>query len=115
MSVCRSLLIVAAVAVGSTVASAVDDTKTTADAKTIASIFDNKEPASLNEPRNSRMSVAELRQARALLKSDQRRARMEHNAWIGREPLRPNWSTVPMMRSHYERPTLYLPVYYYRR
>ncbi len=61
------------------------------------------------------LSVAELRQARALYKSDQRRARMEHNAWLGFEPLRPGWSTVPMMRSRYERQTIVMPFFYYVR
>ena len=115
MKVCRSLLIVAALSLVCAIARADDDNKPTVDAKEIASIFDKSEPASLSGKANSRMSVAELRQARALLKADQRRARLEHNAWIGYQPLRPSWSTVPMMRSHYERPTLYLPVYYFRR
>ena len=115
MKVCRSLLIVVALSLVCASANADDDKKQTLDAKSIASIFDKAEPASSSEKRNTRMSVAELRQARALLKADQRRARLEHNAWIGRNPLRPSWSTVPMMRSRYERPTIYLPVYYYRR
>jgi hypothetical protein len=115
MKVCRSLLIVAALSLVCATVNADDDKKRPLDAKSIASIFDKVEPASLSEKRNSRMSVAELRQARALFKADQRRARLEHNAWIGYQQLRPSWSTVPMMRSHYERPTLYLPVYYYRR
>lgn len=80
-------------------------------------VFGKKaEPSSLVQLRERQISVAELRQSRALLKSDQRRARMEHNAWIGHEPLRPNWNAVPSMRSHYERRSLvYVPVYRYRR
>jgi hypothetical protein len=79
------------------------------------SIFGTKrEPSSLTKFKRSRMSVAELRQARALLKSDQRRARMERNAWAGYEPLRPGFNTTPMTRSRYERRTVYMPVYWYR-
>ena len=112
MKVCRPLLIIAGLLLFTVTARAQDTKKKTIDAKEIASLFDKTEPSSLS---GSRMSVAELRQARALIKADQRRARLEHNAWIGHHPLRPTWSTMPMMRSHYERPTLYLPVYYYRR
>jgi hypothetical protein len=79
------------------------------------SIFGTKrEPSSLTKLRRSRMSVAELRQARALLKSDQRRARMERNAWAGHEPLRPGFNTTPMTRSRYEQRTIYMPVFWYR-
>ncbi|NND99644.1 MAG: hypothetical protein HKN47_20190 [Pirellulaceae bacterium] len=57
-------------------------------------------------------SASELRQARALYRSQQRIARLEHNLWMGYEPLRPNWSAVPMMSSRYSgRRTIYVPVF----
>jgi len=116
MNVCRLLLIAAtATTLVHGVARADDQLRKTDAKKPAISIFDKSEPSSLANVKRSRMSVAELRQARALLKADQRRARMEYNAWIGHEPLRPNWSAVPTMRSRYERQTIFLPVYYYRR
>ena len=62
------------------------------------------------------LSAKRIRQARALYRSQQRDARIEHNLWMGYEPLRPNWSAVPMTSSRYDyRRTIYVPVYYYRR
>ncbi len=56
--------------------------------------------------------VAQLRQARALYRSQQRVARLEHNLWIGHQPLRPNWNAVPTMSSRYNYSrTIYVPVY----
>lgn len=63
----------------------------------------------------SRMSTAELRQARALYRAQQRVARLEYNLWMGREPLRPNWNSVPMMSSRYTSRRVYVPVYVYTR
>ena len=63
----------------------------------------------------SRLSVAELRQARALYRSNQRVARLEYNLWMGYEPLRPNWNAVPMMSSRYSNRKLYVPVYVWAR
>lgn len=57
------------------------------------------------------MSVAELRQARALNRANQRRARIEYNLWMGHEPLRPKWNAVPMMTSRYPARKIYIPVY----
>ena len=63
------------------------------------------------QPRTG-MSAAELRQARALYRSRQRIARLENNLWMGYEPLRPQWNSVPMMSSRYSsRRTIYVPVY----
>jgi hypothetical protein len=64
---------------------------------------------------NSRMSTAELRQARALYRAQQRVARLEYNLWMGHEPLRPNWNSVPMMSSRYTSQRVYVPVYFYSR
>jgi hypothetical protein len=66
--------------------------------------------------RVSRPTAAELRQARAQYRSQQRIERMERNLWAGYEPLRPNWNAIPMMSSRYRYPTtIYVPVYYYPR
>ena len=75
--------------------------------------FDSRTSAS--SVQNSRMSVAELRQARALYRAQQRVARLEYNLWMGREPLRPNWNSVPMMSSRYTSQRVYVPVYVYTR
>jgi hypothetical protein len=72
---------------------------------------DRKSTVSNSDVRRSRMSVAELRQARALYRSNQRVARLEYNLWMGYEPLRPNWNSVPMMSSRYTHRRLYVPVY----
>jgi hypothetical protein len=61
--------------------------------------------------RSSRMSTAELRQARALYRAQQRTARLEYNLWMGYEPLRPNWNAVPMMSSRYSNRRIYVPMY----
>ena len=61
--------------------------------------------------RSSRMSTAELRQARALHRARQRTARLEYNLWMGYEPLRPNWNAVPMMTSRYSNRRIYVPMY----
>jgi hypothetical protein len=59
------------------------------------------------------MSVAELRQTRALYRADQRVARIEYNLWMGHEPLRPKWNAIPTMTSRYASRTIhYVPVYY---
>ena len=71
----------------------------------------DKSTASSSDVRKSRMSVAELRQARALYRANQRVARLEHNLWMRYEPLRPNWNSVPMMSSRYTNRQLYVPVY----
>ncbi len=119
MSFRRLLMIAVAAAVMTTFGPAVtanadetpDENKT---AKVDLPVFGKKwEPSSLTELRKKQLSVAELRQARALLKSDQRRARMERNAWIGYEPLRPNWNAVPMTRSYYGQQANSIRIYRY--
>ncbi|PAY17291.1 hypothetical protein CKO51_21910 [Rhodopirellula sp. SM50] len=61
-------------------------------------------------------TAAELRQARAQFRSQQRMERMERNLWAGYEPLRPNWNSIPMMSSRYPyRQTVVVPLYVYPR
>ncbi len=72
---------------------------------------DSKSVVSKSDVRKSKMSVAELRQARALYRSNQRVARLEYNLWMRYEPLRPNWNSIPMMSSRYTNRQLYVPVY----
>ncbi len=83
------------------------------------SIFDPAgQAAAVQRPssvRRSQQSVAELRQARALYRANQRVARMEYNLWMGREPLRPRWNSIPMMSSRYTNNRIYVPVYVYPR
>ena len=64
----------------------------------------------------SKPTVMELRQARAMYRSQQRIARMERNLWMGYEPLRPGWTSIPFLQSRYPiQRTIYTPVYYYAR
>jgi hypothetical protein len=63
----------------------------------------------------SAMTPQEMRTARAIYRANQRVARLEHNLWIGHEPLRPRWNAVPMMSSRYGNPKFYVPVYIYNR
>ena len=70
---------------------------------------------SSSDIRTSRMSVAELRQKRALYRANQRMARLENNLWMGYEPLRPKWNSIPMMSSRYTTRRLYTPVYVFPR
>lgn len=72
-------------------------------------------PTTESDVRKSRMSAAELRQARALYRSKQRISRLEYNLWMGQEPLRPNWNSVPMMSSRYGSRKIYVPVYIHTR
>lgn len=63
-----------------------------------------------------RPTVAQLRQARAQYRTQQRIQRMERNLWAGYEPLRPNWNAVPMMSSRYPyRNRILVPYYVYPR
>ncbi|WP_145417045.1 hypothetical protein [Planctomycetes bacterium K23_9] len=88
-----------------------------AEANSRSGLFDDSEKSprsSLStDPAQIRAERAvELRQARALYRSQQRIERLERNAWIGYEPLRPTWNSVPMMSSRYNyRRTIYVPVY----
>ncbi len=61
------------------------------------------------------MTAAQLRQARALYRSQQRIQRLEMYKWLGYEPLRPHWVTIPSMTSRYQNRTIYVPVYIYNR
>lgn len=63
----------------------------------------------------ARMTPQQLRTARAIFRANQRVARMEHNLWMGHEPLRPRWNSIPMMSSRYNNPKFYVPVYIYNR
>lgn len=57
-------------------------------------------------------TAAEMRQARAQFRSQQRIERLERNLWAGYEPLRPNWNSIPMMSSRYPyRNTFVVPIY----
>ena len=60
----------------------------------------------------NKLTAAEIRQARALYRSRQRVARLEHNLWMGYEPLRPNWNAMPMMSSRYNSRRVYVPYFF---
>lgn len=63
----------------------------------------------------NRMTPQQLRTARAIYRANQRVARLEQNLWMGYEPLRPRWNSIPMMSSRYTNPKFYVPVYIYNR
>ena len=74
-------------------------------------VFFDAPAASYSDREISKQKVAELRQARALYRANQRMARMEYNLWIGHQPLRPRWAPMPMMNSRYSPPTIIVPVF----
>jgi hypothetical protein len=74
-------------------------------------LFDSLVRPRQSNVKESKMSISELRQARALYRANQRVARLEYNLWMRREPLRPNWSAVPMMNSRYSNRRVYVPIY----
>ena len=122
MNVCRIFLIAACVtALSSSVLTtgyvvAQDPFSETIDPieriKLFESLDQPEASSSQSDVRRSRASVAELRQARAAYRANQRVARLEHNLWVGYEPLRPKWNAVPMMTSRYSsRRVIYVPVY----
>jgi hypothetical protein len=91
--------------------------QTPAQADERVSLFDQRQE-SLHPSEDyvrRRMTPQELRTARAIYRANQRVARLEHNLWIGHEPLRPRWNAVPMMSSRYTNPKFYVPVYIYNR
>ena len=76
------------------------------------SLIDSASPSAVEAP--SKPTAAEMRQARALFRSQQRIERLERNQWAGYEPLRPNWNSIPMMSSRYpERGVIVVPLYFY--
>ncbi len=59
-----------------------------------------------------RPTVSELRIARGQYQAQQRLARLERNAWNRYQPLRPNWSSIPMTSSRFPtRTTIIVPVF----
>ena len=85
-----------------------------ADLPETASIFEDVATGIASSPsqnRPSRMTVSELRQQRGMYRANQRMARIEYNLWMGREPLRPKFNSVPMMSSRYAPRRIYVPVY----
>ncbi|MGB7327380.1 MAG: hypothetical protein WBD31_21065 [Rubripirellula sp.] len=84
-------------------------------------LYDSLEKSSDQNERtkssSGQLSANEIRQARALHRADQRAARLDHNLWMGVNPLRPDWNAVPMMHSNYNyvQRRLYVPVYVYAR
>lgn len=76
-------------------------------------LFNEPSPSAAIDPkRTASESVMRLRQQRAAYRYHQRVARMEADAWMGYEPLRPSWSSLPMMSSRYpDRRTIIVPVY----
>ena len=68
-----------------------------------------------SDVRRTPRSAAELRMEQAQFRARQRIARLEYNLWMGYEPLRPKWNSVPMMNSRYAPRRIYIPVYVYQR
>ncbi len=72
--------------------------------------FDSPAP-SYSDRKISKEKIAELRKQRALYRANQRMARMEYQQWMGHDPLRPRWTSIPMMNSRYAPPTILVPVF----
>lgn len=90
------------------------------DAKAIDRIelFDSLETSSTaptRYPKQQKPSLAELKQSRAIERANARAARVEYNAWVGRDPLRPSWNATPMTHTRYAPRVVYVPVYVYGR
>lgn len=60
-----------------------------------------------------KQSAQEIRQARALYRSQQRLQRMEQQAWAGEYRLRPSFNAMPQTTSRYGRPRILVPVFVY--
>ncbi len=75
----------------------------------------SSQPGSRANRQSSKMTAAQLRQARALYRSQQRIQRLEMYQWLGYEPLRPNWVSIPSMTSRYQNRTIIVPVYIHSR
>lgn len=76
-------------------------------------LVDQPSPSANYQSRKpSSAAIERIRQERANYRYNQRIARLEANAWMGYEPLRPSWSSLPMMSSRYpDRPTIIIPVF----
>lgn len=76
----------------------------------------NESPSLEKRSDRQRPSAAELRQARAMYSMKNRMARIERDAWRGREPLRPNFHGIPNAASiFYQQPRYVVPIYYFGR
>ncbi len=67
--------------------------------------------AVIKESELARVRLRELRMQRAAEQARQRAIRLQQQLRLGYSPLRPSWNAVPMMRSRYSRPVIYIPVY----
>ena len=74
-------------------------------------VLSRERPPSLRDGLEG-LTPMEIRQARALYQMRQRIARLERNAWLGYDPLRPQWTAIPMTNSGFQpRRVLRVPVY----
>ncbi|QDT04173.1 hypothetical protein K227x_25620 [Rubripirellula lacrimiformis] len=80
-------------------------------------LFDSLEKPTIVKGRSQSESVApamaDLRLARAIRRADERSARIERNLWLGVDPLRPQWTAIPMTQSRYAPRRVYVPVFVY--
>ena len=116
MNIRQFVLLTASIALVGTVSAQEPVIEPTTNPNEAMSLFDTPDPVvSPSQNRPSRMSVAELRQQRGLYKANQRMARMEYNLWMGYQPLRPQFNSIPMMSSRYKYRRIYVPAYTYAR
>ena len=74
-------------------------------------VLSRERPPSLRDGLDG-LTPMEIRQARALYQMRQRIARLERNAWLGYDPLRPQWTAIPMTNSGFQpRRVIRVPVY----
>lgn len=114
MNIRQFVLLTAAIAMFGTVSAQEPVIGPANETNETVSLFDTTDPVvSPSQNRPSRMSVSELRQQRGLYKANQRMARMEHNLWMGYQPLRPQFNSVPMMSSKYRYRRVIVPFFVY--
>ncbi len=61
--------------------------------------------------RSTQSEAKRMIQQRAAYRRDQRVARIEANAWMGVDPLRPVWPANPSSASYYQPYTIVVPVF----
>ena len=88
------------------------------DSVDLSNALDPKEEVASPSDRSAQQRVEdqaemllELRRQRAAKLARLRAMRLQQQLRSGYSPLRPSWNAIPMMKSRYSRPVIYVPVY----
>ena len=88
------------------------------DSVDLSNALDPKEEVASPSDRSAQQRVEdqaemllELRRQRAAKLARLRAMRLQQQLRSGYSPLRPRWNAIPMMKSRYSRPVIYVPVY----